>query len=376
MPPPSSCASRVSRRPTRRRRASRPKASSSSRSPPTARPAALVEVNCETDFVAREQDFRGFAQAVARPRSARAPASLEALLCCEAPGRRDRRRARRALIAKIGENIGVRRVALLSAPTHLGAYVHGTASARSWRIEGGEPPWRTTSPCTSRPATRAIISGGCVPADSGGQGARDLTEQAQIEAANTARPSRRRSSRRWWKGGCASRSARSRCSGQPFVKDPDITIEKLLKSGKAKVTAFERFEVGAGIEKKQEDFVAEVMAQVKAQTKSADDVTIGYNENPLQRVFLCRGAGMSDTVGAILSDPGEALGRGVAGRGRLRHRSRRDPPRRLRNRRKSPGSASRSPSSSAAATFSAARGSRVPAWTASPPITWACSPRS
>jgi elongation factor Ts len=54
--------------------------------------------------------------------------------------------------------------------------------------------------------------------------------------------------------------------GQPFVKDPDITIEKLLKSAKAEVVAFERFEVGAGIEKKQDDFVAEVMAQVKGAT--------------------------------------------------------------------------------------------------------------
>jgi elongation factor Ts len=54
--------------------------------------------------------------------------------------------------------------------------------------------------------------------------------------------------------------------GQPFVKDPDVTIEKLLKGAKAEVTAFERFEVGAGIEKKQDDFVAEVMAQVKGAT--------------------------------------------------------------------------------------------------------------
>jgi elongation factor Ts len=55
-------------------------------------------------------------------------------------------------------------------------------------------------------------------------------------------------------------------SGQPFVKDPDVTIEKLLKGAKAEVTAYERFEVGAGIEKKQEDFVAEVMAQVSSAT--------------------------------------------------------------------------------------------------------------
>jgi elongation factor Ts len=57
-------------------------------------------------------------------------------------------------------------------------------------------------------------------------------------------------------------------AGQAFVKDPDVTIEKLLKGAKAEVTAYERFEVGAGIEKKQEDFVAEVMAQVSSATPS------------------------------------------------------------------------------------------------------------
>ncbi len=78
-----------------------------------------------------------------------------------------------------------------------------------------------------------------------------------------ARASRRRSSPRWSKGACASRLGEITLAGQPFVKDPDVTIEKLLKGAKAEVIAFERFEVGAGIEKKQDDFVAEVMAQVK-----------------------------------------------------------------------------------------------------------------
>src|SRR5215510_12206402 len=89
------------------------------------RSAAMVEVNCETDFVAREADFRAFAQAVAKVAIAK-PASLDALSASKLESGETVDERRRALVAKIGENISVRRFVLLSAPTHLGAYVHGT----------------------------------------------------------------------------------------------------------------------------------------------------------------------------------------------------------------------------------------------------------
>src|SRR6185503_8107059 len=93
---------------------------------PDGRAAALVEVNCETDFVAREQEFRTFAQQVAvRALSAR-PTSLEALLDSKLDSGESVEERRRALVAKIGENISVRRFAALSAEGHLGAYLHGT----------------------------------------------------------------------------------------------------------------------------------------------------------------------------------------------------------------------------------------------------------
>src|SRR5579862_101859 len=94
---------------------------------PDHRHAAMVEINCETDFVAREQDFRAFAQAVAVRALGSRPASLEALLASPIPqGAETVEERRRALVAKIGENITVRRFVVLSSSEHLGAYVHGT----------------------------------------------------------------------------------------------------------------------------------------------------------------------------------------------------------------------------------------------------------
>src|SRR3981081_745907 len=88
--------------------------------------AAMVEINCETDFVAREQGFRAFAQAVADCALTSQPASLAALGEAKLPSGESIEERRRALVAKIGENISVRRFAMLASPDHLGAYVHRT----------------------------------------------------------------------------------------------------------------------------------------------------------------------------------------------------------------------------------------------------------
>src|ERR1700756_5377410 len=104
---------------------------------PDAPVAALVEVNCETDFVAREQDFRAFAQAVAECALARRPVELAALAAATLASGESVEERRRNLIAKIGENISVRRFAVLSSPGHLGAYVHGRRIGALVAIEGG-----------------------------------------------------------------------------------------------------------------------------------------------------------------------------------------------------------------------------------------------
>ncbi|HVY83378.1 MAG TPA: translation elongation factor Ts, partial [Steroidobacteraceae bacterium] len=100
---------------------------------------AMVEVNCETDFVARAADFRGFAQAVVAAAAKQRPASLDELLATKLDSGETVDERRRALVAKIGENISVRRFTLLTAPTHLGAYVHGTRIGALVAVEGGEP---------------------------------------------------------------------------------------------------------------------------------------------------------------------------------------------------------------------------------------------
>jgi elongation factor Ts len=222
-----------------------------------ARTAAMVEINCETDFVAREQDFRGFAQAVAARALASRPASVEALLETKLDSGETIEERRRALVAKIGENISVRRVAVLSSQDHLGAYVHGTRIGALVAIKGGDTQLAHDLAMHVAASNPKYLSQAQVPADVVAKEREILTEQAQGEGKPPEIVAKMVEGR--------LRKALSEITlmGQPFVKDPDMTVEKLLKGAKAEVTAFERFEVGAGIEKKQDDFVAEVMAQVK-----------------------------------------------------------------------------------------------------------------
>jgi elongation factor Ts len=225
--------------------------------------AAMVEVNCETDFVSREGDFKAFAQAVAKTAASTKPASVEALLGAKLESGETVDERRRALIAKIGENINVRRVALLSAPTNLGAYVHGTRIAALVALEGGDAALAYDVAMHVAAVNPQYVSVDAVPADAVAKERALLVEQAQIENAKAEKPKPAEIVVKMVEGRLRKSLAEITLAGQPFVKDPDTTVEKLLAGKKAKVTAFERYEVGAGIEKKQEDFRAEVMKQVK-----------------------------------------------------------------------------------------------------------------
>ena len=225
--------------------------------------AAMVEVNCETDFVSREGDFKAFAQAVAKTAANTRPASVEALLGAKLESGETVDERRRTLIAKIGENINVRRVALLSAPTNLGAYVHGTRIAALVALEGGDAALAYDVAMHVAAVNPQYVSVDAVPADAVAKERALLVEQAQIENAKAEKPKPAEIVVKMVEGRLRKSLAEITLAGQPFVKDPDTTVEKLLAGKKAKVTAFERYEVGAGIEKKQEDFRAEVMKQVK-----------------------------------------------------------------------------------------------------------------
>ncbi len=219
--------------------------------------AAMVEVNCETDFVAREHDFRAFSKAVAQRAVADRPQTIDALLQARLEGSETIEERRRSLVAKIGENIGVRRFAVLAAPQHLGAYAHGTRIGALVAVKGGDAQLAHDLAMHVAASNPRYLSQREVPAQVMAKEREILTEQAQGEGKPPEIVAK------MVEGRLRKSLGEITLLGQPFVKDPDTSVEKLLKGAGAQVVAFERFEVGAGIEKKQEDFVAEVMAQVK-----------------------------------------------------------------------------------------------------------------
>ena len=219
--------------------------------------AALVEVNCETDFVAREQDFRAFARAVAECALALRPADLAALGQAQLPSGESVEERRRNLVAKIGENISVRRFAVLSSPGALGAYVHGTRIGALVALEGGTASLAYDLAMHVAASNPKYLSAAQVPPEVVAKEREILTSQAQGEGKPPEIVAK------MVEGRLRKVLGEITLAGQAFVKDPEVTVEKLLKGAGARVVAFERFEVGAGIEKKQDDFVSAVMAQVK-----------------------------------------------------------------------------------------------------------------
>lgn len=221
--------------------------------------AAMVEINCETDFVARENDFRSFANAVAKAAVESGASSVDALLAARLPDGETVDERRRALVAKIGENISVRRVVVVRAPAQLGAYLHGSRIGALVALESGDAELARDLAMHVAASNPRYVATADVPAEIVAKEREILTSQAEGEARTKPADI----IAKMVEGRLRKSLAEITLSGQPFVKDPDITVEKLLAGAKAKVKAFERFEVGAGIEKKQDDFVAEVMAQVK-----------------------------------------------------------------------------------------------------------------
>jgi elongation factor Ts len=222
--------------------------------------AVLVEVNCETDFVARSDEFLAFARSVARTALERSPSDLNELLA-QTHGASTLDEQRRALIAKIGENISVRRFVRVTAPGALGAYVHGGRKGSLVALRGGDESLAKDVAMHVAAMNPAYIDANGVPPAV-------LDKEREILAGQTKDEKKPPEIiAKMVEGRLRKYLAEITLVGQPFVKDPDITIEKLLKKADAAVVQFARYEVGAGIEKKQDDFVNEVMAQVKAQEK-------------------------------------------------------------------------------------------------------------
>ena len=219
--------------------------------------AAMIEVNCETDFVARSEEFQAFARDVAHAALEHPAPSVEALVQLNVGGATLEER-RRALIAKIGENIAVRRFVRVSAPGALGVYLHGTRIGILVALEGGSESLARDLAMHVAAINPAYVDASAVPALVLDKEREILTEQTKGEKKPPEIIAK------MVEGRLRKYLAEITLLGQPFVKDPEITVEKLLKKSGARVVEFVRYEVGAGIEKKQDDFVGEVMAQVKA----------------------------------------------------------------------------------------------------------------
>jgi elongation factor Ts len=223
--------------------------------------AAVVEVNCETDFVAREADFQAFAAGVAKLALSKNPGSLEALLAAPLNGSQSVDEVRRALIAKIGENIGVRRFAVVDAPAVVGTYLHGTRIGALVAMKSGDEAVAKDIAMHVAAINPARVSAVEVPADEVAKERSIFVEQAKSDPKTAGKPQEIvdkiiEGKVRKWLGEIT-------LLGQPFVKDDKQTVEQYLKTAGGEVLSILRYEVGAGIEKKQEDFAAEVMKQVR-----------------------------------------------------------------------------------------------------------------
>jgi len=223
--------------------------------------AALVEVNSETDFVAREKDFQGFAHDVAKLALAAKPADLDGLLAARLPSGKTVEETRRELIARIGENIGVRRFEIVTGAAPLATYLHGSRIATVIVIEGGDTALGHDLAMHVAAINPQYLAAEDVPADQVEKEREIFIAQAAADPKLQGKP--KEVLVKATEGKLRKFLGEITLLGQPFVKDDKQTVAQVLKSANARVLRFVRNEVGAGIEKKQEDFAAEVMAQVR-----------------------------------------------------------------------------------------------------------------
>jgi elongation factor Ts len=221
--------------------------------------AVLVEVNSETDFVARGEDFTAFANEVAGLALAGKPGDIESLSALQLASGETVDEKRRALIAKIGENISVRRFERVESSGLLGCYLHGTRIGTLVAIEGGDAALARDLAMHVAATNPSYLAAADVPAEAVEKERGIRVEMLKNDDRNKGKPEAILV--KIVEGGLNKWLGEITLLGQPFVKDDKVTVEKLLKGAGAKVTRYARLEVGAGIEKKQDDFVAEVMNQ-------------------------------------------------------------------------------------------------------------------
>jgi elongation factor Ts len=219
--------------------------------------AVIVEINSETDFVAKDENFVAFTDAVAAAALASTSEDVADLVQQTLAGGNTIEAARTELIAKVGENISVRRVARLKSEGVIGSYTHGARIGTVVALQGGDAE-------LARDIAMHIAATNPQCIDESGVSSEVLESERRIEtekAQGSGKPAE--IIEKMVSGRINKFLKEITLLGQAFVKDPDISVGKLLAGANAKVTAFVRYEVGEGIEKKADNFVEEVMAQVK-----------------------------------------------------------------------------------------------------------------
>ena len=218
--------------------------------------AVLVEVNSETDFVAKDDNFRGFADEVAA--LAIKADDVDGLNAATMANGNSVEENRQQLVAKIGENVQVRRLASLEAPNGVvGTYIHGGRIGVAVALTGGDEDLARDIAMHVAALNPAFRDAEDVPAEV-------MQKEKEIlvaQAADSGKPAD--IIEKMVQGRLKKHLAEITLTGQPFVKDGDITVGQLLKDKGASIDAFVRLEVGEGIEKEESDFAAEVMQQAR-----------------------------------------------------------------------------------------------------------------
>ena len=219
----------------------------------------ILEVNCETDFVGKDENFRQFTQSVAATILKNKPNDIDELLTSPVANSTGMtvEEARTQLIAKIGENISVRRFSLFTAKGTLGSYLHGVRIGVLTDIDGGDDELAKDIAMHIAASKPVCIDKDEIPSE--------LIEKEREIYLSQAQESDKPAEiiDKMVSGRINKYLNEVTLLGQHFIKDPDVTVAKLLENRNTKVNSFIRYEVGDGIEKKVDNFAEDVMAQVK-----------------------------------------------------------------------------------------------------------------
>jgi elongation factor Ts len=216
----------------------------------------LVEINSETDFVAKDENFLKFADGVAQTALTSGAGDTEALKAAKL-GSGSVEEARQALVAKVGENVQVRRLARIDGAPVLGAYVHGGRIGVLVSLEGGDAELARGIAMHIAAMNPRYISPEDVPAEF-------IAKEKEISAAQMSDKDKQKPAEIQEKmiaGKIRKTLNEISLTGQPFVLDTNVSVGDALAKAKAKVLSFHRIAVGEGIEKVVEDYAAEVMKQ-------------------------------------------------------------------------------------------------------------------